>query len=246
MDGMVVSKARLLDALMRNDFLSFAARAFRELNPNKKLVHAWYHEAVADVLRVVAISKELNHAIITLPPRSLKSEMVSVALPAFLLGRDPCCRIIVVSYNQDLANDLSRKTRAIMQSDWYHRLFPSTQLVGRAAETQFYTTAGGFRMATSTGGTLTGKGGDLVIVDDPLKADDAYSKAARDAAAQWAKRTLFTRLDDTIRGGIIVVQQRLHEDDLAGQLARTGTFLELSLPAVAEKGRADIFGKGRP
>lgn len=232
---MSAADVRLLEALLRNDFLTFAQRVFRELNPGRTFHVGWHHEAIAYLLEVSAVTGEIDRAIINLPPRSAKSTIVSVALPAYLLGRDPTRRIVVVSYNQDLANLFSRQTRQVMQSSWYRRLFPSTRIPLRAAEAQFYTSAGGFRTATSTGGTFTGRGGDLIIIDDPLKAEDAYSEVARDALLQWATGTLFGRLDDKSQGVIVLVQQRLHEDDLPGHFLRTGEWLSLSLPAIAEK-----------
>ena len=234
---------RLLDALLRNDFLTFAQRVFRELNPGRPFHVGWHHEAITNLVDVAAISRDYDRVIINLPPRSAKSTIVSVALPAFLLGRDPTRRIIVVSYNQDLSNLFSRQTRQVMQSAWYRRLFPSTHIPLRAAESQFFTTAGGFRMATSTGGTFTGRGGDLIIIDDPLKAEDAYSEVARDALLEWATHTLFTRLDDKTQGAILLVQQRLHEDDLSGHMERTGEWLSLSLPAIAVKDEDIILSR---
>ena len=226
---------RMLEALLRNDFLTFAQRVFRELNQGRRFHPGWHHEAIAYLLEVTAITGEINRLVINLPPRSAKSTIASVALPAFLLGRDPTKRIIVVSYNQDLAAQFSRQTRQVMQTEWYRALFPSTVIPSRAAESQFFTSAGGFRMATSTGGTFTGRGGDLIIIDDPLKAEDAYSETARTSACEWATRTLFTRLDDKARGAIILVQQRQHEDDLSGHMLRTREWCQLSLPAIAEK-----------
>jgi predicted phage terminase large subunit-like protein len=240
---MNVHKVRLLQALLRNDFLSFAQRVFRELNPGRQFHLSWVHEAIAQYLGLVAIEGVFDRLVINLPPRSAKSTIASVALPAFLLGHDPTRRIIVVSYNQELANFFSRQTRQVMQSSWYRALFPSTVIPTRAAEAAFYTSAGGFRKATSTGGTLTGRGGDLIIVDDPMKADDAYSEAARQALLEWAEQTLFTRLDDKSRGAIIVVQQRQHEDDLSGHMLRTGEWMHLNLPAIAEKDEHILLSK---
>lgn len=240
---MNVHKVRLLQALLRNDFLSFAQRVFRELNPGRKFHLSWLHEAIAQYLCIVAIEGAFDRLVINLPPRSAKSTIASVALPAFLLGRDPTQRIVVVSYNQELANFFSRQTRQVMQSKWYRALFPSTVIPARAAETAFYTTAGGFRKATSTGGTFTGRGGDLIIIDDPLKADDAYSEAARDALLEWAKGTLFGRLDNKSQGAIILVQQRQHEDDLSGHMLRTGEWLHLNLPAIAVQDEHILLSK---
>lgn len=232
---MSATDGRWLDVMLRNHFLTFAKRVFRELNPGRQFHVGWHHEAIAYLLEVSAIYGEIDRVIINLPPRSAKSTIVSVALPAYLLGRDPTRRIVVVSYNQDLANMFSRQTRQVMQSAWYRRLFPSTQIPARAAEAQFYTSAGGFRKAISTGGTFTGRGGDVVIIDDPLKADDAYSETARNNLFEWAKQTLFSRLDDKLKGAMVLVQQRQHEDDFSGHMQRTEEWLSLSLPAIAEK-----------
>ena len=224
---------RLFEARLRNDLVAFVHRVFQEINPGRKFEPSWHHEAVAYYLDRTAVNGDLSRLVINMPPRSLKSEIVSIALPAFLLGRDPTRRIIAVSYNQDLAADFSRKTRQVMQSDWYCRLFPSTRIVGRGAETAFYTTRGGSRLATSVEGTLTGRGADLILIDDPQKASDAFSQTRRDSLYQWATETLFTRLDDKRVGAIVLVQQRLHEEDLSGKLLKTGGWLHLSLPATA-------------
>ena len=92
----------------------------------------------------------------------------------------------------------------------------------------------GFRLATSVGGTLTGRGGDTIIIDDPLKPDDAYSESRRTAANQWFANTLLSRLDDKRTGAIVVVMQRVHLDDLTGYLLGQSDEWELlSLPAIA-------------
>lgn len=240
---MSVDKVRLLQALLRNDFLSFVTRVFQELNRGRTFHRTWAHEAMCTYISMIALEHQTDRLVVNVPPRSAKSTIASVALPAFLLGRDPTHRIIAVSYNQELSNLFSRQTRQVMQSPWYRALFPSTVIPNRAAETAFYTSAGGYRIATSTGGTLTGKGGDLVIVDDPLKGPDAYSESAREALLDWTMNTLFTRLDDKSRGGIILVQQRQHEDDLAGHMIRTGGWLHLNLPAIAEQDESILISK---
>jgi predicted phage terminase large subunit-like protein len=243
---MMISERRLLDALLRTDFLTFVQRAFRELHAGRPMTVGWQHEAIAYIAEVTAMTHEIDRAVINLPPRSLKSIMLSVALPAFLLGRDPTRKIIVVSYNQDLANYLSRQTRQVMQADWYRRLFPSTLIVGQGALGQYFTTVGGFRAALSTGGTFTGKGGDLIIVDDPLKADDAMSETARNALVEWTTNTLFSRLDDKRKGAILLVQQRQHEDDLSGHMLRTGQWYHLNLPAIADKEEDIVLSRNPP
>ena len=97
------------------------------------------------------------------------------------------------------------------------------------------TTARGSRLATSVGGTLTGRGGNLVIIDDPLKPQDAQSQSARDSLKQWYSNTLLSRFDHKTEGSIIVVMQRLHPDDLVGHLLEQGGWRHLNLPAIAEE-----------
>ena len=169
-------------------------------------------------------------------PRTLKSITASVALPAFALGHEPSRRIICVSYSADLAKKHANDFRAILQSDWYKRTFFDARIGHfKNSETEIELTARGFRLATSVCGTLTGRGGDIVVIDDPLKPDDALSEPRRSAANQWFTNTLLSRLDDKRTGAIIVVMQRVHIDDLTGFLvSQSDEWNVLSLPAIAE------------
>jgi predicted phage terminase large subunit-like protein len=226
---------RLLEALLRNDFMAFVHKVFDALNPGQQFVPNWHLEAIAYLLERVRRG-EVRRAIINMPLRSLKSLMTSVAFPAFVLGHDPTHRIICVSYSAELAKKHSNDFRAVIVSSWFQILFPSTR-IGRFknSETEIELTARGFRLATSVGGTLTGRGGDIVVIDDPLKPDDAYSETRRTAANQWFINTLLSRLDDKRVGAIVVVMQRLHMDDLTGfLLAQSDEWEVLSLPAIAE------------
>src|SRR4029077_2518106 len=114
-------------------------------------------------------------------PRSLKSVCASVAFPAFVLGHNPRQRIICVSYSEGLARKHANDCRAVMRSNLYRRLFPNTRISPKKdTELEFATTRGGNRLATSVGGTLTGRGGGLIIIDDPMKPQDAMSESARE------------------------------------------------------------------
>ena len=122
-----------------------------------------------------------------------------------------------------------------MRSPLYRRLFPGTRIsAAKDTELEVMTTARGFRYATSVGGTLTGRGGNLLILDDPLSAQDAHSDRARESLKQWYANTLLSRLDNKAEDAIVVVTQRLHVDDLVGHLLEQGGWTELSLPAIAE------------
>jgi predicted phage terminase large subunit-like protein len=161
---------------------------------------------------------------------------VSVAFPAFLLGHNPASQIICVSYGQDLADKLARDCRNLMDSSFYQKIFPRTRLSqDKRAANDFTTTEQGFRMSTSVGGVLTGRGADIIIIDDPLKSEDALSETKREFANSWYETTLLSRLNSKQKGIIILVMQRLHQDDLAGHLESQGGWEVLSFPAIAEE-----------
>src|SRR5438034_8850469 len=93
----------------------------------------------------------------------------------------------------------------------------------------------GYRLATSTGGVLTGRGADIILIDDPLKPEEALSDAQRKAANEWYDHTLYSRLNDKRHGAIVIIMQRLHEDDLVGHVLAQEGWEILSFPAIAEK-----------
>ena len=231
--------------LRRRDFGMFVERCFYELNAGTPYLLNWHIGLIIDQVWQAASGKG-QRLIINLPPRHLKSLIVSIALPAFLLGHDPSCKIISVSYSQDLSDNLSRQCRQIIKSEWYKQLFPRTRLADKASLAELTTTAGGYRLATSTGGTLTGRGGDIIIMDDPQKPDQAISEAGRAAAIQWYSNTLLSRLDSKEDGNLILVMQRLHEEDLSGFVEAQGGWRTLRLPAIAideERHHFHLLGK---
>ena len=169
-------KPALLEALLRNDFRAFLHKVFATLSPGQAYVRTWHVEAIAWRLERVRRG-EIRRLIINMPPRSLKSIAASVAFPAFVLGHDPSRRIICVSYSGDLAKKHANDFRAVLESPWYRSAFPYTRIGPfKNSETEIELTARGFRLATSVGGTLTGRGGDIIVIDDPLKPDDALSE----------------------------------------------------------------------
>jgi predicted phage terminase large subunit-like protein len=223
----------IFNAVLRSDLKSFLHRCVLAVNPGASFVPNWHIDAIVCQLERIRRG-EINRLIINLPPRYLKSIIASVTFPAFLLGQDPRRRIICVSYGAELAAKHAGDCRAIMQSNWYRGAFSGTQ-ISRVCDSDIHTTLRGFRKTTSVGGTLTGLGGDLIIIDDPQKATDAQSQALRDQANQWFSNSLLSRLDNKERGAIIVVMQRVHLNDLTGYvLENSGDWTVLSLPAIAE------------
>jgi predicted phage terminase large subunit-like protein len=237
----------LVRHLLRQDLLTFAHRCFQTVAPGQVYQHNWHLEAIAHQL-MACLEGRCRRLILTLPPRGLKSLFCSVALPAFALGRDPTQRVICCSYAQDLAAKHARDCRSVMESPWYREIFARTRIDPRKnTEAEIETTGKGFRLATSVGGPLTGRGGNLVIIDDPMKPSDAYSEPKRASVSQWYETTLLSRLDHKAEDVVIVVMQRLHVDDLVGYLLKqeATAWTQLSLPAIAEADEIIPIGGGR-
>lgn len=223
----------VLQTLLRNDFRAFLRKAFPSIRGGAPLAWNWHLDAIAFQLSRIE-SGDNRHLLVTMPPRNLKSITISVAWVAWMLGRDPRSNFVCVSYSNDLSAKLGRDCLTLMQTGWYRELFPGTILSPRrTASSDFETTMGGGRLATSITGTLTGRGGDIVIIDDPIKPDEAHSEVSRNNANEWFRSTLASRLDDKGAGAVVVVMQRLHQFDLAGMLIETGGWHQLSLPAIA-------------
>jgi predicted phage terminase large subunit-like protein len=220
--------------LLRHDLASFAGRCFQDLNPQTCLATNWHLELIAAKLTAVREGR-IGRLIINLPPRHLKSLMASIAFPAWCLGLDPSAQILCVSYAQELADKLARDCRGIMMSPWYRRIFPTRLAPHRQAVQEFITTRQGYRLATSTGGVLTGRGADIILIDDPLKPEEALSDAQRQACNEWYDHTLYSRLNDKRHGAIVIIMQRLHEDDLVGHVLAQEQWEILSFPAIAER-----------
>jgi predicted phage terminase large subunit-like protein len=226
----------LFDAVCRESFGAFVYSAMKVLYPGEALMPNWHIDYLSWSLENWISRSGRRQLIINVPPRSLKSTIASICLPAWLLGHDPTSRIICASYGQDLAAKFGRDTRALMESPLFRRLFPGTRINRKkSTENEFETTARGFRVATSVGGTLTGKGGTILIIDDPVKANEVNSESARNSANDWMITTALSRLDRLSESAVLVVMQRLHAEDLTGFLQERGNWKTLALPAVSTK-----------
>ena len=235
-----------VNAACRKDFVSFVRKSFHVLAPSAIFQMNWHICAIAHYLEQVRLGK-IKRLIITVPPRSLKSIMCSVAFPAFVLGQDPTKRLIVVSYGADLAIKHGNDFRAVVNSVEYRAIFPGMRISAmKNTQTEVVTTQNGFRLANSVDGALTGRGGDIIIIDDPIAALAALSQKSREHVRDWYFNTLLSRLDDKQNGAIVLVMQRLHEDDLAGVLLRgSDEWTVLSLPAIAEQDEQIPIGNGQ-
>lgn len=243
--SMVADPHAVFQALLKQDFGAFLRKAFPAINGGDMLLWNWHLDAIA--YRLDQVRKgNCRRLLVTMPPRNLKSIAISVAWVAWMLGRDPRRNFVCVSYSNELSSKHARDCLAIMQSGWYRELFPSTIISSkRSASGDFETTKGGGRLATSITGTLTGRGGDIIIIDDPIKPVDARSETNREAVNHWFRSTLSSRLDDKGSGSVIVVMQRLHQNDLPGMLIENGGWEQLSLPAIATNEEEVPLTRGR-
>src|SRR5215471_3075031 len=158
---------RVILALLRTDLRYFVWKSFGTVMPGTPYLPNWHIDAIVHQLMQVHAGGT-PRLVINQPPRSLKSITVSVAYVAWLLGHDPTRRVIVVSYSNELAAELHRQFKMVIDSEWYQRAFPAMRLA-KDTGLEAVTTLSGCHYATSVEGTLTGRGANLIIIDDPHK-----------------------------------------------------------------------------
>lgn len=212
----------------------FVESAWPAIEPRTQFVPGWHIDAICEHLQA-ASRGEIQRLVINIPPRHMKSITVSVMWPAWLWTFAPHIRLLTASYGASLAERDAIRTRDLLRSFWYQQRWPDLELkpdVNRG--NRYENTHTGYRIATSVGGEATGEGGDVLIVDDPHKLEEAMSDSARARVLDWHDGTLATRFNDPKRGIEIVVMQRVHERDLCGHLIERG-YAHLCLPARYER-----------
>jgi len=195
---------------------AFVQTAWPILEPDTPFVDNWHIRVICEHLEAVHRG-EIKRLVINIPPRCMKSLLVSVFYPAWVWARTPGHQFICASHGQALATRDNIKMRQLITSDWYRRHWPHVQLApDQNAKTEYQNTARGHRIATGLGGGITGFGADTIIVDDPHDVDDAHSLAAIWKNVDSFKSKLYMRLNDRKKGAIIIIMQRLHEADVSG------------------------------
>lgn len=212
----------------RKNLIDYAILTQDNYDPN------WHHELIAQTLEDVSKGKE-KRVMIFMPPRHGKSELASVKFPAWYLGKYPNKEVICCSYNADLAEDFARKTRQAVDMEIHKAIFPDCKLQkGSKKVSNWKVSARGGFVSAGVRGTITGKGANMLIIDDPLKnREEAESDTHREKVYNWYTSTAFTRLEKD--GAVIIIMTRWHDDDLAGRL------LELE----GQKGYHWDAGKGK-
>lgn len=212
----------------------------------------YFHRALGAALEQVEAGA-LRRLIITFPPRHGKSELTSKRFPAWFLGRNPHKSLIFGTYNQEFAEDFGRAVRDIVNSDAFAQVFPGVGFKpGSQASNRLESLMDGLFVFAGRGGAVTGRGGHIIIIDDPLKnRQEADSEVTREELWKWFNDDVVTRLmDETC--SVIIIQTRWHEDDLVGRLTdpknahyneeEASSWKIINIPAIAEENDA----LGRP
>lgn len=225
----------------RTDLLTFSRTMFMA-RKGAELKHNWHQDVVCAALERVVIG-DIKRLIINIPPRSGKTELAVINFMAWGMGNFPDSEFIHSSYSKRLATANAYATRAIMQHEKYYEIFPHVAISSDSrAKDEFRTTDGGIVYSTGSEGTITGYGagkmrsyfGGAIIIDDPHKAGEANSDTMRQNVIDWFVTTMESRKNspDT---PIIIIMQRLHEDDLSGFLLSGGNgekWEHISIPAL--------------
>lgn len=221
----------------------FVKEAWSVLEPTQPYIHGWHIDAICAHLEAITKGTFLalglsNRLLVNIPPGTMKSLLVSVFWPAWEWGpmAMPGMRFLTSSYSESYVKRDSRRMRDLVSSDWYQSLWPEIKLV-RSGEASFANDKTGFREGVPFS-SMTGGRGDRVIIDDPHSTETAESPAERERTTRIFRESVTSRLNDPEKSAIIVIMQRLHEDDVSGQIIKLGLgYQHVMLPMTFEKER---------
>jgi len=225
-------------------FYEFVKDAFEILHNSEKIIDNWHIQYLCEVLqeeviRIIENRNRKQHLIINIPPRSLKSFISTICLPAWAWIKKPNFKYVGSSYSANLSIDHNMLCRRLIESNWYREQWGNAVEMADDQNTkgQFENKMGGVRRATSTGGTITGSGADIIALDDPINPQKARSDIERKTANVFFDHTLSTRLNKPDIGLFLIIMQRLHEDDLTGHLLKKNpdAYRHICIPAIKTK-----------
>lgn len=210
---------------------AYAKAAWPLIEPNTTLVWNWHLDAICEHLQAVT-EGEIQNLVITIPPRSGKSSLVSVMWPTWSWIRCPALRWLFASYAQTLSTRDALRSRRILQSVWYQQRWGGRfRLTGdQNQKTRYENDRSGYRLATSVGGSATGEGGSVIVADDPHNLLEIHSETIREGVLTWWDEVMSTRLNDPKTGARVIIMQRAHERDLAGHVLAQGGYTHLDIP----------------
>lgn len=227
--------------LIHDDFLSFARRAFRHMHNGEKLGYQKYIAYLCYELTKV-ITGETSRLLINLPPRHLKTYLGALFLTAYTLGINPAARIIIVTYNDDLAKMISRDIRKILRSAWFKEVFDTRLAKDHDMVGDFRTTRNGGVYAVSQGGALAGYGADLIIFDDPLDLKDWNDAEKVKRVFDTFTGMIMSRFNHPKRGKVVVICHRMNDDDFSSHILEGGDFRHVALSFMAARTRTYDIG----
>lgn len=232
--GELLELGSIQTTLAERKLRHFVRQAWHVVEPGRDLVPGFYIDAICDHLQAVA-NGEIKRLVITLPPGFLKSTIVSVLFPAWLWIDKPSLRFLTTSHDSDLAMRDAVRSRRVITSDWYQQRWGDrfAMTTDQNVKTRYENDETGHRISLGTGSGITGKRGDMILCDDPHDAEDAHSLGALESTVRWWNETVPSRLNDPKTGAKIIIQQRLHVSDLAGEAIAQG-YEHLNLPMEYE------------
>jgi predicted phage terminase large subunit-like protein len=221
----------------------FVRQAWHVIEP-AELIWGWHMDAICEHLEAQTRG-QIRNLIINVPPRTSKTSLVSVMWPAWEWASRPERRFLFSSYTASLSLEIAVQMRRVVESTWYRQFFPRVRLApDQKSKSKFDTTAKGYRLSTSTGGTVTGKGADCLIIDDPHSTKTIESKLQRETVIEWYRRTFSNRGNDARTVTKTIVMQRQHPADLSGVLLADGGWEHLCLPTEFESSRRCVTSLG--
>ena len=221
-------------------FAEFTRQAWHIIEPGTEFQDGWHIDALCDHLQATVPNGRtpglIRQLVVTMPPRSMKTIIISALFPAWVWIHHPHLRFLYASYADGLSSEHSEMTRTVVESEWYQSRWGKRVKLKRGDnnKTKFSTTQRGRRQSTSVGAKTTGLGGDFVIVDDPHNVLQAESDAIRERTVRWWTKAMSSRLNNPKTGVRIIVQQRVHEMDVAGVAINSGGYVHLNLPMEYE------------
>jgi predicted phage terminase large subunit-like protein len=246
----VIARAKLPlaeeKAALEGSLLKFVEKAWPSLDP-APYQKSWAVDALADHLQAVT-EGHIKRLLVNFPPRAAKTNVTSILYPSWIWARSeksylsgPQVRFLCGSYNDELALTNATKHRRLLLNPWYQRRWGKrfTITLDQNTKSHFQTSAGGARISISARGSLLGIGADIILCDDPHNTHQSESEAERRSALTWWREISTTRLNDPQRSAIVVVMQRLHEEDISGVIlsSETSDFVHLMIPAEYEARR---------
>ena len=219
----LMTEREIFKELCENDFSFYVEQFLKVLEPETKFEWNWHMDLLCHHCEKVYYG-EISNLDINIPPRSLKTAIVSILFPTWIWTKKPSFKILSASATSTLSTLINIKRREIIESDEWQSLWPLQLKDYSNKTTKFENLYNGFMQAASVGGSIIGQGADLIISDDLLNVLDAYSRAKREYANNWFSMALFNRVQNKKTAKRINIMQRLHANDLSGHIAKNHNF----------------------